>query len=392
LAIPTLDAVTTFYNNAYVYPQQVQLAQPFAELTTSQISSMETSQLRQDSIVTNITENKNLHLSGTSWVQGSSTNLTGVVTSVGSVTSIPNGNVTNDMLANGAVANLSGTNTGDQTVAAANGFAAASGSAFTLGTTVTGILVGSGGSLIAASSPDITSKILVGFASSSGAVASTDSILQAIEKLDGNTNGAPFLPLAGGTMSGPIGGVTTLTASSGGQLVLNAVANRVDIGAGVDFHWSWMPIVVMTQNGGPFTTTYNGGQVKSVSLTSMTSNILSNFTLNTGTGVLTYTGTPNKLIRINYTFGIAPNAALVAGTIQTFVNVNGQTTAIPAGQRVIRSSWAALSSTTIVPASLTDTFIIHNGDTLTLGGFLSSGITQTVAYYDVSVDIFAHPL
>lgn len=42
-------------------------------------------------------------------------NLTGVVTSVGNATSIANGAITNAMLANGAVANLSGTNTGDQT-------------------------------------------------------------------------------------------------------------------------------------------------------------------------------------------------------------------------------------------------------------------------------------
>ena len=42
-------------------------------------------------------------------------NLTGVVTSTGNATAIANGAITNAMLANGAVANLSGTNTGDQT-------------------------------------------------------------------------------------------------------------------------------------------------------------------------------------------------------------------------------------------------------------------------------------
>ena len=41
-------------------------------------------------------------------------NLTGVVTSIGSVTSIASGTITNSMLANVAVNNLSGTNTGDQ--------------------------------------------------------------------------------------------------------------------------------------------------------------------------------------------------------------------------------------------------------------------------------------
>jgi hypothetical protein len=42
-------------------------------------------------------------------------NLTGVVTSVGNATSIANGAITNAMLANSAVANLTGTNSGDQT-------------------------------------------------------------------------------------------------------------------------------------------------------------------------------------------------------------------------------------------------------------------------------------
>jgi hypothetical protein len=41
-------------------------------------------------------------------------NLTGIVTSVGNVTSITSGTITNSMIANSAVANLSGTNTGDQ--------------------------------------------------------------------------------------------------------------------------------------------------------------------------------------------------------------------------------------------------------------------------------------
>lgn len=42
-------------------------------------------------------------------------NLTGPVTSVGNATAITNGTISNAMLANGAVASLSGTNTGDQT-------------------------------------------------------------------------------------------------------------------------------------------------------------------------------------------------------------------------------------------------------------------------------------
>ncbi len=48
-------------------------------------------------------------------------NLTGPVTSTGNVTAIANGAITNSMLANAAVATLSGTNTGDQTITLTGG-------------------------------------------------------------------------------------------------------------------------------------------------------------------------------------------------------------------------------------------------------------------------------
>jgi len=52
-------------------------------------------------------------IGGPDFVPGTIPNLTGVVTSSGVATSIAAGAITNTMLANGAVANLSGTNTGD---------------------------------------------------------------------------------------------------------------------------------------------------------------------------------------------------------------------------------------------------------------------------------------
>jgi hypothetical protein len=65
-------------------------------------------------------------------------NLTGVVTSVGNATSIGAGAISNTMLANSAVANLSGTNTGDQTISI-SGDVTASGSTGVLTATVTKI-------------------------------------------------------------------------------------------------------------------------------------------------------------------------------------------------------------------------------------------------------------
>lgn len=55
-------------------------------------------------------------IGGPDFVANSIPNLTGVVTSVGTTTSIANGAITNAMLANSDVANLSGTNTGDNAV------------------------------------------------------------------------------------------------------------------------------------------------------------------------------------------------------------------------------------------------------------------------------------
>jgi hypothetical protein len=53
---------------------------------------------------------------GTVWTVNTNANLTGPVTSIGNATSIPNGAITNAMLANSAVALLSNTNTGDDAV------------------------------------------------------------------------------------------------------------------------------------------------------------------------------------------------------------------------------------------------------------------------------------
>jgi hypothetical protein len=67
-----------------------------------------------------ITVTTNANLTGMVTSLGNATtvvtnaNLTGVVTSIGNVTSIASGTITNSMIANTAVANLTGTNTGDQ--------------------------------------------------------------------------------------------------------------------------------------------------------------------------------------------------------------------------------------------------------------------------------------
>jgi len=394
LAIPTLEQVTTFYNEAYAFPSQIMNNQPFAKLAYADIQSMETADLTQDSIVTDTTNHRNLHLSGSTWVQSVATNLTGVVTSVGAVTTIPNGNITNNMLANSAVANLSGTNTGDQSVAAANGFGAASGSSLTLSVTPTGLLAGSSGQIIAASSGDVTAKLLVGFNPTvGGSLLATDSILHALEKVQINLTGAPFLPLAGGTLTGPVDGVTSLTSASGGQLVLNNASNRVDLGATSDFRWSDMAIVV-GKRAGTKTVSYSASQVKSVGLDSFTSSETNHFTLDSSTGIFTYTGTPTKKVKVTYTFGVTPGTALTAGTIQHFININNESSAVPSTALPTDTAWPSLAlvSQNLIPVYVRDIITLHTNDTVSLGGSLIAGLAQLVVYWDVGVTIEALPL
>ena len=58
--------------------------------------------------------------------------------------------------------------------------------AISLSTTASGVLKGSSGSLVAATDSDITAKLITGYISGAGTVAATDSIIGAIQKLNGN--------------------------------------------------------------------------------------------------------------------------------------------------------------------------------------------------------------
>lgn len=392
LAIPTLEQVTTFYQNAYALPQLIKMDQPFAQLTTDQIAAVETSQLTQGSIITNSTTQTNLHLNGTSWVQSTTTNLTGVVTSVGSVTSIPNGNISNPMLANSAIASLSGTNSGDQTIQAANGFTAASGSNMTLGVSVTGLLVGSGGGIIAADSSQVTSKLLVGFATGIVArLSASDSILQALEKLDASCAGAPFLPLAGGQMAGPITGVSTLVGgSSGGTIQLNAATGECTLPTGTSLNWVDMARSRGRRAGGLSTVSYNAGQTKTVSFDTITFSENNLVSIDSSTGAATYTGNKQERIKFTYRFSVASASALTAGEMSFFLQVNGSQ---PTNSCVETLAWPALAlaASYRIPVTVSDTFLLNHNDVITIGSTLSSGGTQSVNYYDITWDAQALP-
>ena len=83
-----------------------------------------------------------------------------------------------------------GTSVTSISIASANGFTGTSSGGttpiLTIATSVSGLLKGSGNALVAATASDITGQLLTGYVSGSGTITSADSILTAIEKLNGN--------------------------------------------------------------------------------------------------------------------------------------------------------------------------------------------------------------
>ncbi len=137
---------------------------------------------------------------------------------------------------------------------------------------------------------------------------------------------------------------------------------------------------------------FTAGQVKQIPFT-VSNHSSNNFTVNTSTGVTTYDGPTN---RVKFTLDISgtPGEILKAGACMIFVNVNNQTSAIPATQKRKAWAWASVASLTgapVTPISLTDTIVMTNGDTFTIGGYLAAGVGQDIIFYDVGVDAVVVP-
>ena len=142
-------------------------------------------------------ESLDYRFNGTAWVAASSGgawgSITGTLASQTDLQTALNGKAAIAGQAfTGAISatNLSGTNTGDQTI------------------TLTGDVTGSGtGSFVTTvSNAAVTGKALTGFVSGAGTIAATDTILQAIQKLNGND--ALKAPLASPTFTGTVSGIT----------------------------------------------------------------------------------------------------------------------------------------------------------------------------------------
>ena len=212
-------------------------------------------------------------VSGNAGTVTTNANLTGVVTSAGNATSIANGAITNAMLFNGAVANLSGTNTGDQTAVSGNAGTVTNGVYIvgdqtiggikTFSSAIVGSVSGNAGTVTtnANLTGDVTSignattltnaaviaKVLTSYVSGAGVVAATDSILQAIQKLNGNieANTGDVLKAANQTFTG----LNTFTSPVTAKGFVNAVQS-VSLGGVSTFAADGSGVVLLTQAAG----------------------------------------------------------------------------------------------------------------------------------------------
>jgi hypothetical protein len=96
--------------------------------------------------------------------------------------------------------------------------------------TVSGLLKGTSGVLSAAVAGDVTGQLITGFVSGSGTVAATDTILQAINKIDGNVAGKAATGHNHDATYAPIGAkyiVQTADAALTGEQALGALATGI---------------------------------------------------------------------------------------------------------------------------------------------------------------------
>jgi hypothetical protein len=165
-----------------------------------------------DGMLVYITKNPNSGLyirKGGVWVPvqlpATNANLTGVVTSLGNVTAIANGVITNSMLANAAVASLTGTNTGDQTATTVANVAAGTIAAVTVQGALNELDTEKAPLASPTFSGTVTAPTFVGTLTGNATTATstntaTNSLNSAIT--DDNSNAGTFFPVFVGTASG----------------------------------------------------------------------------------------------------------------------------------------------------------------------------------------------
>ena len=274
---------------------------------------------------------------------------------------------------NSAIANLSGSNTGDQTI------------------TLTGAVTGSGVGSFATTlnNASVTGQVLTGYASSTGAISSTDTILSAINKLSGNIatavgGGITSVAIANsngfaGNSSGGNTPTITLTTSVNGLLKGNGSAISAAV-AGVDYVAVGGSISTATTVSG--TAQPNITSLGTLTGLTVTSPIVGSVTGNARTvtnGI--YTTTVNDAVLASTLTGYASSTGAISSTDTILSAINKLSGNITAVSIIANNSYNALGSmfnnqvgTTYTTTLNDSTFSNNPGEVLTF----NNAATQTV--------------
>jgi hypothetical protein len=241
---------------------------------------------------------------------------------------------TSTIAATGAVtgSNLSGTNTGDQTITLTGGVTGSGTGSFAAtvvtNANLTGDVTSSGNATTLTNAP-VIAKVLTGYTSGAGTVAATDSILQAIQKLNGNdaTNA----------------NLTGVITSSG-----NATSIASQTGTGTKFVVDTSPVLV----------TPNLGTPSAAVLTSATGLPISTGLSGLGTGIATAlavnVGTAGAPVVNGGALGTPASGTVTNLTGTASININGTvgaTTPSTVAATTIVGSGSAIFGNTSTPST-----------------------------------------
>jgi hypothetical protein len=249
--------------------------------------------------------------------------------------------------ATGAVtgSNLSGTNTGDQTITLTGGVTGSGTGSFAATVVTNANLTGdvtSVGNATTLTNAPVIAKVLTGYVSGAGTVAATDSILQAIQKLNGND--ATNANLTGAITS--VGNATSLGSFSSANLSA-ALTDETGSGAAV---FATSPTLVTPILGTP----------SSGTLSSCTGLPISTGVSGLGTGIATAlainTGSAGAPVLFNGALGTPTSGTVTNLTGTASINING-----------------TVGATTPSTGRFT-TVRLDNADVLTWGGAYGAGI------------------
>ncbi|CAB4167314.1 Intramolecular chaperone auto-processing domain containing protein [uncultured Caudovirales phage] len=292
-------------------------------------------------IATNATGTASGLTAGTATTVATNANLTGVITSVGNATSIASKTGTGTKFvvdtsptlitpALGTPSALVGTNI----TGTAPGFTAGH---VTTNANLTGEVTSSGNATTVTNAA-VIAKVLTGYTSGAGTVVTTDSILEAIQKLNGND--ATNANLTGDVTS--VGNATTVITNANLTGVITSVGNATSIasktGTGTTLVVATSPTLITPNLGTPSVITLTSGTglplTTGVTGTLPIGNGGTNLTTY-ATGDLLYASAANTLSKltagtVNYVLtsggaGVAPSWAAPSGGVTTF---NGSTTGL----------------------------------------------------------------